>query len=378
MKIARLLLFISLVAGLLWLAVRFEIFAGPPFTDRSADRPNILLIVADDMGIADIGAFGSEIPTPHLDALAYSGIRLNNFHVSPTCSPTRATLFTGVDHHLAGLGNMAEELAPNQTGQPGYEGHLNFAVAPVMEILRAGGYHTYFSGKWHLGKTPETSPYSRGFEQSFSMLSGAADHFNDLRPVYAPTPDTKTPYRENGVLLDRLPDDFHYSTQFYTDRLLEQIDSNPKSEQPFFAVCWPIRRPIGLSKPPVRLSPAFVGHYDEGFDVIVERRLQRQKELGLIATEIQPAPRALKGLAWEQLTPDQQQTEIRAMEIYAAMIDQIDHHVGRLVAALKERGLYENTVLVFISDDGAEGHDLDETWPKDMFPKIRQVGRRYP
>ncbi|MCH9662983.1 MAG: arylsulfatase [Gammaproteobacteria bacterium] len=335
-------------------------------------RPNIVLIIADDMGIADLGAFGGEIPTPNLDRLAFNGLRLNNFHVSPTCSPTRATLFSGVDHHLAGLGNMAEELAPNQIDQKGYEGYLNFDVATLPELLRQGGYHTYFTGKWHLGKTEETSPYARGFEQSFAMLSGAADHYNDLRPVYAPTPDSITPYRENGVSLTKLPAEFKYSTQFYTDRLIEQIDSDVGDGQPFFAVLsltaphWPVQAPT-------EIVDRYRGRYDAGFDEIVKARIAQQKALGLVDAHVDISARAFKGAAWEELSEQEQRTEIRAMEIYAAMIDRIDYHTGRLIGHLQKKGLYENTLIVFMSDDGAEGHDLDETWPKDKFPQIRQV-----
>ena len=367
-------LFVSLlvvaVAAALW--SRYDRTHGVVAELAVPERPNVLLIIADDLGIADLGAFGGEINTPRLDELAYNGVRLNNFHVSPTCSPTRASLYSGVDHHLAGLGNMAEELAPNQRGQPGYEGHINLSVAILPELLREGGYHTYHSGKWHLGKTIDTLPFARGFEQSFAMLSGAADHYNDLRPVYAATPDSITPYSENGILLRSLPEDFVYSTEFYTDRLIAQIDSNLDDGQPFFGVLaftaphWPVQAPTAT-------VDLYRGKYDEGFDVIIQQRIERQKELGLIGQDAQIVPRALKGAAWDELTEEQRKTEIRAMEIYAAMVEEVDRHTGRLVDYLNSKGLMRNTVLIFISDDGAEGHDLDETWPRDKFPKIREV-----
>lgn len=135
-------------------------------------RPNILLVAGDDMGWTDLGSFGSEIETPNLDELARRGVMFTDFHTSVSCSPTRSMLLSGTDNHLAGLGNMGELLAPEQKGKPGYEGHLNDRVVSLAEVLRASGYHTYMSGKWHLGHKPASFPHSRGFERSFSLLNG--------------------------------------------------------------------------------------------------------------------------------------------------------------------------------------------------------------
>ena len=146
----------------------------------AAQRPNILLVVADDLGFTDIGSYGGEIDTPHLDALAARGMKFTDFHVSVSCSPTRSMLMSGNDNHVAGLGNMGELLADNQKGQPGYEGHLNNRVATIAEVLREGGYHTYLSGKWHLGQDAGSLPFDRGFERSFSMLVGGASHWADM------------------------------------------------------------------------------------------------------------------------------------------------------------------------------------------------------
>ncbi len=162
-------------------------------------RPNILLILVDDMGYSDIGSFGSEIETPNLDELAFSGIRLTNFNVGSTCSPTRAMLLTGIDSHKAGLGNMLEELSPNQQGKPGYEGFLNDRVVTVASLLRDSGYRTMMTGKWHLGQTPETGPNARGFERAFSLIPGGASHFADMRPAYAPSPEIKAKYSDPGA-----------------------------------------------------------------------------------------------------------------------------------------------------------------------------------
>src|SRR6516225_2060714 len=153
---------------------------------RSAGRPNFLIIVADDLGFSDLGAFGGEITTPHLDALAYAGLRLTGFHSAPTCSPTRAMLLTGTDHHIAGLGTMAESLTDELRGQPGYEGYLNDSVVTLPELLRDTSYETMMSGKWHLGLTADRTRAARGFERSFALLPGAANHFG-----YEPQADAK-------------------------------------------------------------------------------------------------------------------------------------------------------------------------------------------
>ena len=151
-----------------------------------AIKPNILLIMSDDMGYTDIGSFGGEIRTPHIDAVAKQGVRFSNFHTSVSCSPTRSMLMTGTDNHIAGLGNMGELLTPEQKGKPGYEGYLNDRVVTLVELLRDGGYHTYMAGKWHLGDEPQHFPSARGFERSFSLLQGGASHWSDMTGLQVP------------------------------------------------------------------------------------------------------------------------------------------------------------------------------------------------
>ena len=153
--------------------------ACPTLGQCASARPNILLIVVDDMGYSDIGPFGGEIRTPRLDSLARSGVRMTNFYVGPACSPTRSMLMSGNDNHVAGMGNMNEAILPNQVGQPGYEGYLNNRVVCVASLLRDSGYHTYMAGKWHLGEAPERDPSQQGFEKSYTLLEGGASHFDD-------------------------------------------------------------------------------------------------------------------------------------------------------------------------------------------------------
>lgn len=338
--------------------------------DQSATRPNILLIIADDMGYSDLGSFGGEIATPNLDALALAGVRFSNFLVNPACSPTRATLYTGVDSHLAGLGNMYEELSPNQQGQPGYEGHLNARVVSVASLLADSGYRTYLSGKWHLANSPGQGPGSQGFQRSFALNSGGASHFADMLPAYHPDPKARAAYTEDDRLLTRLPDDFEYSSQYYADRLLRYLQDD-RANKPFFAVLaytaphWPLQAPDAA-------IARYKGRYDAGYDVLYRERRERVTELDLIPAGVEP-PRPPKAVPWVDLSERQQREQSRTMEVYAAMIDEMDRHTGRVIDYLKKTGELDNTLVVFMSDNGPEGHDLDETWGSEQFPAIRKV-----
>jgi arylsulfatase len=337
----------------------------------STEKPNILLIVVDDMAFSDLGSFGGEIPTPNLDRLAYAGIRFTNFHGAPMCSPSRAMLLTGVDSHPAGFGNMLEELSPNQKGQPGYDGYLHERVVTFPELLRDAGYRNYLSGKWHLGSGDIAGPAARGFERSFGLNSGGASHFSDMRPAYAPSPEIKASYFEDGVRLEQLPPEFEYSSQYYVDKMIDYLGEH-ESDQPFFAYLsftaphWPLQAPDAA-------IARQAGRYDDGYDVLAEQRLARAKELGLISQDAGRAVRSPKEMPFVDLDEEQRKIEIRAMEVYAAMIDEVDIHTGRLIDFMRSRGLLDNTVIFFMSDNGAEGHDLDETWPMEAFPDIRKT-----
>ena len=186
----------------------------PQANNGADERPNILLVVADDLGWTDIGSYGGEVDTPNLDALAEAGVLFTDFHTSVSCSPTRSMLMSGNDNHVAGLGNMAELLSESQIGQPGYEGRLNDGVASLAEVLRDGGYHTYMAGKWHLGHEEGALPYDRGFEKSFSMLVGGASHWSDMLGILPR--DDPAAYSRNREHLESLPADF-YSSRSYAD-----------------------------------------------------------------------------------------------------------------------------------------------------------------
>ena len=317
------------------------------------DRPNVVIILADDMGFSDIGMFGSEIETPNLDMLAGEGVRFTNFYTHASCSPTRSILLSGADTHLNGLGNMDEWTAPNQIAKPGYEGVLNDRVATLPQLLKDVGYHTYMAGKWHMGKAPDKIPAARGFERDFTMLDGAGSYW-DMTNLTATV--QRSVFTEDGQYLTELPDDY-YATETYTDKMISFIDANRGDGKPFFAYV-AHQAPHDPYHLPRDWRNRHVGEYDKGWDAVREARLKRQVELGLIpeGTELAermwfvpdpivlaPAPRAVLG---------------RKMELYAGMMENLDFHIGRLVNHLKEIGEYENTVFIVFGDNGAEGTDL--------------------
>ena len=316
-------------------------------------RPNIVVILGDDLGSADIGAFGSEIKTPNIDSLARDGVRFTNFYTHASCSPTRSMLLSGVDTHLNGIGNMDEWTAPNQRGVLGYEGYLNDRVATLPQLLKDSGYHTYMVGKWHLGKAPDQIPAARGFERDFSLLDGAGSYW-DMTNFTAASP--KSVFTENGRYLTKLPDNY-YATETYTDKLIGFIDANRGDGKPFFAYV-SHQAPHDPYHLPKDWRSRHVGEYDKGWDAVRQERLKRQIEMGII-----PAGTQLSERMWFLpdplvLAPATRAVLGRKMELYAGMVENLDFHIGRLIDHLKEIGEYENTIFIVFGDNGAEGTDL--------------------
>jgi arylsulfatase len=361
---------IGLGLTFLWL------FVGIADAAAQQERPNILLIVVDDMGYSDIGAFGGEIATPTIDSLAASGVRMTNFYVGPTCSPTRSMLMSGNDNHVAGLGNMNEALTPNQVGQPGYEGYLNYRVVSLASLLHKAGYHTYMAGKWHLGEEPEHDPAKRGFEKSFTLLEGGASHFDDEWMMYANYTPT---YRENGVRT-HVPRGF-YSTEFYTDKTIQYIDQQGDDE-PFFAYLsyTAVHDPLHL---PDDWLDRYADKYAMGYNALREQRLSRMKQLGIVPDSTVLGPWLQMVPHWDDLSAEQQMSTARRMELYAAMVSNIDFHIGRLVSYLEEAGKLDDTMIIFFSDNGANGADMhmypdtDEAWvERNSDNRFSNWGRR--
>jgi arylsulfatase A-like enzyme len=319
-------------------------------TDGEPDeRPNILLLVADDLGYADLGVYGSDIKTPHIDALASQGILFTQFHTAPMCAPTRAMLLSGNNNHVAGV---ARQSRVGLLGSPvrGYEGGLSDRIVPFPRLLAEAGYNTYIVGKWHLGLEAESSPRAAGFSRSFNLLNGAGTHFDatGLR-------EGGSTYRRDGELAEYPVG--RYSTELYTDLLIEFIDADKGDGKPFFAFAaytsphWPLQVPD-------EYLDLYSGHYDDGYDALRERRFESLQQAGIIPLPSKLPPRNEAIRPWQELTPEERLIESRKMELYAAMVDNLDDHVGRLLDYLKANGLYDNTLIVFMSDNGAADEDM--------------------
>ena len=347
----------------LFLALAVLLFA---LSDSQAatvnQRPNILLVMADDMGWTDIGSFGSEIETPNLDELARRGVKFTDFHVSVSCSPTRSMLLSGNDNHIAGLGTMNELLVKNQIGKPGYEGHLNSRVASLAEVLREGGYHTYMSGKWHLGHKPGTLPYDRGFESSFSMLVGGASHWADMLGILPM--DHPATYSRNGKLLDSLPADF-YSSMSFADFLMDSIRENRGDGKPFLAYLAFTAPHDPIHVPEPWLSK-YRGKYDDGYEALRKRRWEAAKSIGIVPQNAELAEAHPMIKPWDELSENERVLEARGMEVYAGMLEAMDYHYGRVVDFLKDIGEYDNTVIVFLSDNGSNPFYSED------YPEVRE------
>ncbi len=324
-----------------------------PSLNGADTRPNIVLILADDMGYADMGMFGGEIRTPNLDALAKKGVRFTDFYTSATCSPSRSMLLSGTDTHLNGLGNMIEVTAPNQKGVPGYEGVLNDRVVAFPQVLKDSGYHTYMVGKWHLGKEPERIPAARGFERDFTLLQGGGSYFDDTG-LNARSP--RSIFTRDGKYITKLPKNY-YATKYYTDKMIEFIDSNKDDGKPFFAFV-SHQAPHDPFHLPNKWLRRYATNYDKGWDITRKMRLKKMIELGIVPEGTKPAPRMWFIPEAVQLAPGPRAMAGRKMELYAAMVENMDHHIGRLVDHLKSIGKYDNTLFIFLSDNGPEGTDL--------------------
>ncbi|QXC62175.1 arylsulfatase [Aquihabitans sp. G128] len=315
------------------------------------DAPNVVVVIVDDLGFADLGCYGSEIPTPNIDRLAAGGVQFTNFHVTPMCSPTRAALLTGVNPHRAGAGHVAN----SDPGFPGYAAELAADVATAAEVFRDAGYHTMAIGKWHLTKDADLSdagprhswPLQRGFDRYYGVL----DAFTNLHHPHRLVQDNHT------VELDQYPDGY-YVTDDLTDRAIgfirQQKASNPS--QPFFCYFAHIAVHAPLQcKESDRLNHA--GNYDAGWDALRQARHERQVELGLLPEGTPLPPRNSEEgddvTPWADLDPADQALFARYMEVYAAMVDSVDQSVGRLYAALEELGEADDTIFLFLSDNGA-------------------------
>jgi arylsulfatase/uncharacterized sulfatase len=317
-------------------------------TVEASKRPNIVFLLADDLGYTDIAPYGSEVKTPALSKLAEAGIRFTNYHTAANCAPPRAMLLTGVSSHLAGVPNIPEMLAPEQMVHENYQGVLGDNVVTIATLLEDSGYHTYMAGKWHLGAEPRKRPSQRGFERTVALMDSGADNW-EQRP-YLPIYDEANWFAD-GQRFD-LPDDF-YSSRFLIDKTIEFIESNLDDGKPFFAYV-PFQAVHMPVQAPQEYIDRYMGMYDEGWDHLRQARHDRAVELGILPEAV-PMNRMSTTAHWETLSPDRKRYEAKRMAVYAGMIEAMDANIARLVAYLESRGQIDNTIFVFTSDNGAEG-----------------------
>ncbi len=334
----------------------------------SPSRPNIVLILADDMGFSDIGCYGGEVNTPNIDKLAVNGLRFTQFYNAARCCPTRASILTGLYPHQTGIGHMNVDL-----GVPEYQGYLNDRCITIAEALKPAGYATYMTGKWHVchfdmktntSDQPFAWPVQRGFDRFYGTLSGASTYYDPI-----------------GLMLDNVPIKADSPNYYFTDAVSDQTVKfindhiKNKSDQPFFMYVayttphWPLHAPESV-------VAKYKGRFDKGWDVLREERYKRQIDLGIIDKKWPLSPRNENVPPWEKA--ENKQWWFRCMEVYAAQIDIMDQGIGRIVSVLEKSGKLDNTLVLFLSDNGACHEVVRKTgWYKEsgIAPNTTRDGR---
>ena len=336
--------------------------------DAEETRPNIILIMADDMGISDIGSFGSEINTPNLDRLAENGVRFSQFYNGARCCPTRASLLTGLYAHQTGVGHMTSDF-----GHDAYRGELNYKGVTIAEALGNSGYATFMSGKWHVTnqmgywtgnenqKSKHNWPLQRGFDRFFGTILGAGSFFDPITLVKGNEP------------IEPVSENFYY-TDAINNHAVRFIEEHAGSgdDRPFFAYVshvaphWPLHAlPEDIER--------YRGRYDEGWDRLRDERLSRMKEIGFIEDHFELSPRDPGVPAWEE--EEHQEWMKRAMEVYAAQVDNMDQGIGRIIETLEKNGMLNNTLIVFLADNGGSAEVLTDRWRGLFIPEETRDGR---
>jgi len=320
------------------------------YCQKAEQQPNIILILADDMGYSDIGCYGSEIQTPNLDKLAQQGIRFTQFYNASVCCPTRSSLLTGLYQHQAGVGCMVNDL-----GYPSYQGYLNTQCVTLAEALKYNGYNTYISGKWHVGSKPETLPAKRGFDRYFRLIPGARSYFQRI-------PDRNN-QSATRIMFDNSdfnpPDSLYYLTDAITDYALSFLKQRSAKKDPFFlylaytAPHWPLHAlPEDIAK--------YCGKYMKGWDKLRQERYERMLKLGVIDSSTKLSPRDDNSPEWDSLSNEEKRMWDQKMAVYAAMIDRMDQGIGQVIEQLTLMGDLENTLILFLSDNGGCSQDIKD------------------
>lgn len=330
-----------------------------PLTARGPKRPNIILIMADDMGFSDIGCYGSEIATPNIDRMARGGVRFTQFYNTARCCPTRGALLTGLYNHQAGIGHMVED-----RGYPAYRGRLNDRCVTIAEALRPAGYTTLMAGKWHVGEQRPGWPVDRGFDRYFGLISGGSNYFRlDKGRKMAIDGEPYTP-----------PPDGFYMTNAFTDHAVKFVDEAGRKPNPYFLYLaytsphWPLHAlPDDIAK--------YKGKYMKGWDALRQERHERQIAMGIVDRRWEITPRDPQAPAWDSVS-GKELWDLR-MAVYAAMIDRMDQGIGRVLAKVRELGQEDNTLVLFLSDNGGCAEqdypfeNANPPGPADSFTTLR-------
>jgi len=329
----------------------------------AAQQPNIIIIMADDMGYSDIGCFGSEIKTPNLDQLANAGLSMTQFYNASRCCPSRASLLTGLYPHQAGIGDMVD---PKPL--PAYQGYLSKNAVTIAEVLQSVGYQTYMSGKWHVGSKPDHWPLKRGFQHYYGLIDGASSYFHPTDPY---RPQQKLRLVQDHSPIE--PEAGWYATDAYTDHAIDYISSaSSNPEKPFFLYLaytsphWPLHAlQTDIAK--------YRGSYKKiGWDSLRQQRLRKMTHLGILPSATKLSPRDLSLPAWDRLSEQEKDKWDMEMSVYAAMIDRMDQNIGRLIAQLKAKGQLDNTLIFFLSDNGASHEEI----AGNFLPEIIQASKK--
>lgn len=314
-------------------------------------RPNVLVILADDVGFSDFSAYGGEAQTPTIDALAARGAQFTSYHTSPLCSPSRAMLLTGVDNHRTGLATIEEVIPPEHVGKPGYSMRLEQGVQTVATRLKTAGYRTYMTGKWHLGSGPGDLPNEHGFDRSLALDASGADNWapKPYMPYY-----TWAPWYEDGKPA-AMPESF-YSSELLVDRLIDYLRADERKTEPFFAYVafQAVHVPV---QAPREFTERYASRFDAGWDVVRRERWERARAKGVIPSDAALGAFPAQLRHWDALDAEERRMASKSMAVNAGMIDAMDHHIGRLLAWLEERGQLANTLVFVTSDNGPEPSD---------------------
>ena len=342
--------------------------------NQANDKPNIVLILIDDLGLTDLQAYGGEISTPNIDILASEGMLFTNYHTTPECAPSRAMLLTGMDNHNTGIPMIPEVMPTKYRNTPGYEGYLRDDALTLAEILKPAGYRTYMTGKWHLafgGKETAALPYNRGFDKTFILDATGGNNFShhSYLPYYL-----ESPWFKNGEEAE-LPEDF-YSSKFFVDQMIEFIEEDKNQDTPFFSYLSFQAQHIPLQAPQDFIDK-YLETYEAGWEELREQRKNRAIEYGIFPPNKEIVDSFSGFDDWSEVDQENKKMLIKSMAVFAGMLDAMDFHIGRFMTYLKKEGLYENTIFIVTADNGPEGNDPSDHAPWREWFKTTIYDRDY-